>query len=167
MLADAVGSTGNGGGGGAAEDYILIRDEKANNSGGGTFTSGVWQTRDLNTEVVDTGDHASLASNQITLNAGTYRVKARCPAWRVSKHKCKLYNVSDSVDLIIGSSIDANSVNLVSSHTFLEGRFVLSGTKIIELQHRCLLTVTGDGFGIRTGLGVIEVFAVIEFWKEA
>ena len=64
----------------ALDGYILIRDEKASGTTGGTFTSGAWQTRDLNTEVVDTGNHASVATNQITLAAGTYRFRIVAPA---------------------------------------------------------------------------------------
>lgn len=166
MNSKPVGSTGNGGGGGA-EDYILIRDEKANTVDGGTFTSGVWQTRDLNTEVSDDGGHASLSSNQITLAAGTYRFQAHAPAFGVNQHKSKLRNISDGVDIEIGQSEFASAGDNGYNNSFAEGRFTLATSKTIELQHRCTTTKTTNGFGAASSLGVIEVYAVIEFWKEA
>jgi hypothetical protein len=57
----------------AAPDYILIRDEKAQNTSGGTFTSGAWRTRDLNTKSSDAGTRASITKLAFT-SGGTYEV---------------------------------------------------------------------------------------------
>lgn len=165
MLAESVGNTGDGAGDGA-EDYILIRDEKTSGTSGGGFSSGIWRTRDLNTLVVNQGNHATLDSNQITLTAGTYKVKARALAFDVNGHKIKLYNITDSVNIVIGSNAYASSAFNGSSESFLEGRFLLTEPKIIELQHRCVTTKGVSGFGLVLTFGVIEVYAAIEFWKE-
>ncbi len=167
MNAKSVGSTGNGGG--AAEDHILIRDEKAAGVDGGTFVSGVWQTRDLNVEVYDTGNHASLSSNQITLAAGAYRVEARCTGLQVAYHKCKLRNITDSADLIIGDSSYSDNSSFGSDDSFLEGRIVLPASKVLELQHQCHTTVANIGYGAaRPGsFSVIEVYSIIKFTKES
>jgi hypothetical protein len=61
------------GSGGAAPDYILIRDEKAQNTAGGTFTSGAWQTRTLNTKTNDAATRASITKLAFT-SGGTYEV---------------------------------------------------------------------------------------------
>ena len=164
MNAKPVGATGNGGG--AAEDYILIRDEKVAGTAGGTFTAGFWHTRQLTTKVRDAGGHASLASSQITLAAGAYKVKARAPAYIVSLHKIKLRNITDGTDLVIGSNAYAAPAGSDSGESFLEGHFTLAAPKILELQHRCQITGNSTGFGNACNLGVIEVYATIEFWKE-
>lgn len=166
MLAESVGKTGNGGGG-AAEDYILIRDEKSSGVHGGTFTLGSWQTRTLNTEVSDSGNHASISSNQITLAAGTYRVKSHAPAFAIDDHKIRLYNITDASDEIVGTSETSFSSGNNYNRSFLEGKIVLASSKVLELQHRSSATKTTNGFGRAATFGVIEVFAVIEFWKEA
>ncbi|MBK9322713.1 MAG: hypothetical protein IPM97_07165 [Bdellovibrionaceae bacterium] len=77
---------------------LLIVDEKPANTAGGTFTSGSWQTRTLNTTRFNTIPGASLASNQITLPAGTYYVRAVAPTGEPSvwEHKAILYNVTGS-----------------------------------------------------------------------
>ena len=167
MLAESVGNTGNGGDGGGAEDYILIRDEKANNTQGGTFTSGIWHTRDLNTIVDDAGNHASLAANQITLAAGTYRVKAKTPAFDVSSNRCKLYNITDTSDIIPGSSNYAAPGGDVFNNAPLAGRFIINSPKVLELQHRSSGFKVNTGYGVATNFGEVEIYSSIEFWKEA
>ena len=166
MNAKPVGETGDGGGGGA-EDYILIRDEKASGIIGGTFTAGAWQTRDLNTEVHDDGGHASVASNQITLAAGTYRFGAHAPGVSVNFHKLRLYNITDAATIEIGTSDRSTTSAANSNKSFIEGEFTIDASKVIELQHRCSTTANNIGFGFDATLGVNEVYAVIEFWKVA
>ena len=46
--------------------YAIIADVKASNADGGTFTSGAWRTRDLNTEITDPDGIVSIYSNQFT-----------------------------------------------------------------------------------------------------
>ena len=166
MNAKPVGETGDGGGG-AAEDYILIRDEKATAAPGGTFTAGSWQTRDLNTIVADIGGHVGLAANQITLAAGTYKVRGHAPAYRVNNHKIKLRNITDSTDVVIGTSEYTGSGEFMQTRSFLEGRFTIDSSKVFELQHRCVSTSSLLGMGFDSTFGVIEVYGIIELWKEA
>lgn len=162
MKGDSVGSTGGGG----LEGYILIRDEKAAGTNGGTFTAGAWRTRDLTVEVNDDGNHASLSANQITLAAGTYWVEARAPAQKVSRNKCKLVNITDAVDLIVGASSFTSSGDNTQVDSYLEGEIILPAPKVIELQHRCEITANTNGFGVNSNMGAIEVYSVIEFWKQ-
>src|SRR5690606_21247003 len=51
-----------------------LKDVKPSGTAGGTFTSGSWQTRDLNTIEGDSS-FVSLASNQFTLQPGTYHIE--------------------------------------------------------------------------------------------
>lgn len=166
MLAEPVGKTGDGGGGGG-EDYILIRHEESSGVASGTFTSGSWITRPLNTEVADTGGHASLASNQITLAAGVYRVRGWFSAYLVNRHQAKLRNITDGADLIIGSSLISAASGLNHDMSLIDGRIDLAESKVIEVQHRCQTTRSSDGFGIAAAFGVNEVYAATVFRKEA
>lgn len=154
------------GGGGGWDNYIFIREEQVSGTNGGDFIFGDWRTRTLNTKIIDSGGFASLASNQITLVAGTYRVKALGPAHTVSKNKLRLRNITDGTDLIIGSSERAFAADNTVTQANLIGVIVLADTKVIELQHRCETTRTTYGFGIACGFGVIEVYSQIELWKE-
>jgi hypothetical protein len=149
----------------ATSGYILIQDQKAQNTQSGTFTSGAWRTRDLNTIVADTTSAASVASNQITLPAGTYRVRAHAPAFSVGQHQLRLYNVTDSALLVLGGSGYSSGSADNSDQAWLEGRFTLAGTKVIELQHYASATQATNGFGVRSNIST-EIYASVELIKE-
>ena len=146
--------------------YAYLRDEKAAGTQSGTFTSGAWRTRTLNTEVFDPSGIVSLSSNQFTLGAGTYFILARAPAVRVDRHKAKIYNVTDAADALIGSSVHADTGN-DQTDSVVRGRITIAGTKAFELQHRCNSTSNNDAWGIESNFGVVEIYAEVEIWKEA
>ena len=53
--------------------YALLQNQHSATSANlGAFTSGDWRTRDINTEVADPDSIVTLASNQFTLQAGSY-----------------------------------------------------------------------------------------------
>lgn len=137
---------------------LHIRDEKASGTGGGAFTAGSWLTRTLNTTLVNEITGASLATNQITLSAGSYEVYARAPADQTLLHKIKLRNVTDSTDILIGSNAYCSSGYNGHTDSVIYGRFTLADTKALELQHRCSNSGT---FGLAAGFGVVEVYAEI------
>lgn len=126
----------------AANPLVIILDEKAAGTEGGTFTAGAWRTRDLNTEVVDTNSLAGLASNQITLEAGTWFILARAPSRNVGFNATRLRNITDGADVLLGSN------DFYGGDSFLYGRFVLAAAKVLEIQHRCDLTQYTNGFGV-------------------
>lgn len=149
------------------EHYIHIRDQKNSGSDGGTFTSGAWQTRDLNTEVVDAGGYASVAANQITLLPGTYRCRIQCPAFGVGKHQARLYDTTGAATLLIGTSqrnASANALDAIPS--IIVGRFTLTVASVLEVRHRCETTLATTGFGQSAGFDT-EVYTTVEFWREA
>lgn len=149
-------------------NLIHVRDEKASGTAGGTFTAGAWQTRTLNTVSTNTLTGSSLASNQITLPAGTYDVFARAPGYVVSYHQAKLRNVTDGSDAIIGTTENSGSSEAKTTTSFVIGRFTIAGTKAFELQHYCSpTTVATYGFGYPVNFGVIEVYAEIQIRRVA
>lgn len=145
-------------------DYILVRDVKTSGTNGGTFTSGSPQTRDLTEITYDTGSHASLSSNQITLAPGEYLVTGSAPAYAVDKHQTTLYNITDSSTDIVGSTEYARAVNYIYNRSFLYGRLLISSSKIFELRHECQTTKTSTGLGTPASFND-EVYAILEFIK--
>ena len=142
----------------------VIEDQKPQNTNGGTFTSGAWRTRDLNTVTSDDDSIVTLNANQFTLQAGTYLIEAFATSYRVARSVAKLYNVTDVTDEIIGLATFANNAsgNTVISH--IEGSIVLSAPKTFEIQHECQTTQTSDGFGIGSNFGV-EVYSQVKITK--
>lgn len=151
----------------AQQPYWNIVDQKASGTNGGTFTSGAWQTRDLNTTIgSNTIIGSSLSFNRFTLPSGTYRIFARCPGSQVNYHKGKLRNITDSSDVLIGSS----NFNLVGSgngtDSIINGLFTISAQKTFEIQHYCTANGTNTGFGHATAIsGINEIYTTVELWK--
>lgn len=142
--------------------YILLKDEKASGTNGGTFDTGAWRTRDINTEEIDTGNNCSIASNQITLAAGTYECLIKCPAVSVFEHTTRLYNITDSSVGLEGS------VDSAHSNSFIIGRFIIAAQKTFEIQHYCHTSIGNIGFGKALAIaGVNEVYTIAEFRKVA
>ena len=145
---------------------LHVQDEKASGVGGGSFSAGAWRTRDLNTVKVNQISGASLATNQVTLPAGTYFAQWSAPGYIIDRHQTKLRNVTDSTDLGMGASHFGYSVapDFVSSDSSGSTYFVLAGTKVLELQHRCE-TGSAGGFGVDSGFTTNNVYGRLTIWK--
>lgn len=131
--------------------FLHIEDQKPSGTDGGDFTSGAWRTRDLNTVVTNEIDGASLASNQVTLPAGTYEIESKAPGWRVNRHILRLQNVSDAVTVLCSQNAFVNISAGTLSLAHLKGRFTITSEKTFELQHRCKMTNNSNGMGINIG----------------
>jgi len=154
------------GGGGLYDAYLCYADEKAQNTQSGTFTSGAWRTRTLNTERADTAAIGTLSSNEVTLPAGTYRVLAHCPAYQTNRHQARLYDVTGAAALVIGMPGLALSGAIQDSVSTIQGRFTLSVESAIRLEHWATTSMSNQGFGIEGNI-TTEVYAVLELWRES
>lgn len=144
---------------------VSYRDEKSSGTEGGTFTSGAWQTRTLNTESTIDSIGASLSSNQITLPAGTYLATWSAPAFYVGYHQTRLYNVTDSSVIGIGNNSYARPDGSAhQTHSHGSQVFTLTASKVLRLEHRCSATLATKGFGLACSFGT-EVYAEISFLK--
>jgi hypothetical protein len=147
--------------------YLHVIDEKTANTSGGTFTAGAWQTRTLNTVNMQRGITASLNNNQLLLDAGLYMCRIQCPAYRVDRHKARLRNMTDVVDLLYGSSSYSSNVGAYAlSTSVIVGWIDLQSSKILEVQHRGQTSFATQGFGLESNFGVPEIYTVAEFWKQ-
>jgi hypothetical protein len=141
--------------------YMLYEDQKTQNTHGGTFTSGSWQTRTLNTEVYDTNADGSLSSNQITLAAGTYIFRAWAVALNVGNHQTRFYNVTDGSVVAVGTVVSSGSGSNTATLSFVTGKFTIASSKAFRLEHRCSTTVSSVGFGYASNW-TTEVYAHVE-----
>jgi hypothetical protein len=146
---------------------ILLQDQKSSGTDGGTFTAGAWQTRVLNTEVFDTGNNCTLASNQFTLLAGTYEIYSTAVAGQCDGHQSRLANITDST-FIYGTTLNSSPVNTdVYNDSTINGIFTISTSKTFEIQHRCSNTRNTDGFGLAATLGTNEIYVSVFLRKAA
>lgn len=147
---------------------LHLQDQQASGASGGTFTSGAWRTRTLNSVLTNEITGASLATNQITLPAGTYWIEAEAPGHRVDPHKAKLYNVTDASDTLIGSSADSGGdASFVQTYSTIKGRFTIAAPKVFEIRHRCTSTRSTNGLGSASSFGVNEIYSDLRIWKIA
>jgi len=145
--------------------FATISDVKSSGTAGGSFTSGAYQTRTLNTLVDSTGIVTSLASNQFTLPAGTYYMDAWAQAKDVNTHKLRIRNITDSTDVANGVPVTSNSTAGEIGVAFARAEVVITSSKVFEVQHRCLTTRATDGFGGPATFGDNEVYCSIKITR--
>jgi hypothetical protein len=140
--------------------YAYIRDEKTVGTNGGTFSSGAWRTRTLNT-ITSNITGLSLSSNQVTVPAGTYFVEALCPSYGVDNNASRLQNIT--LGTTVCTSIVCNTPGADSNISIICRQLITVNTiTVFELQHRCQSSESADGFGRATGFQT-EVYAAIMF----
>lgn len=145
--------------------YVCLRDLKPINTPGGDFLALDWRTRVLTQEQADTENICTLAGNQLTLPAGSYRCTISCPAYRVDGHQARLWDITNALLLLQGTSELMGGATLVSTRSFIAGRFTLAAPTTMEVQHRCQTTRAANGFGIQCNVAD-EIYTMAEFWRE-
>ena len=147
--------------------YAILADVKSDTTDSGSFTSGAWRTRDLNTEIADADGIVSISSNQFTLQAGTYLIEVQATAYRVNRNMVKLYNVTDSADTAFGSSMYANTGYNGGNISYLSARTTISAAKTFEIRHQCQTSNGTHGFGQSADFGNNELYLIVKIFKEA
>jgi hypothetical protein len=144
--------------------YVFnVQDQKTAGTDGGTSSAGV-NTRALNYSQANTISGASVASNQVTLPAGTYDVVGRAPAFGSNHTKAYLYNVTDSALALPGdSAYNAGSSVVVWSH--VSGRITIASSKVFELRQYFETGVATNGLGTGSASGQVEVYSTLQFTK--
>jgi hypothetical protein len=145
----------------------IFNETQASGTQAGTFTSGSYVKRVLNTTVINGITGCSIASSVITLPAGTYFVSAIAPALQVSSHKIRLQNTTDSTTIAISTNANTQNAVIVQTDAVLNTYFTLAASKNIELQHRCAVTQATYGLGTAATFGDNEVYSSITITKVA
>ena len=148
--------------------YAIICDQKAQNTDGGTFTAGAWQKRNLNTTIADPDSIVTIANDQFTLQAGSYFIEARSPAYGVDSHRIRLYNATDSSEVQLGPSSYSREAtsDLGYDDAHLFARVTITSATAFEIQHRSMTDRSNNGFGVPTNFGA-EIYTTVKIFKEA
>ena len=129
-------------------EVAVFRDEKPANSRGGSFVSGAWRTRDVNT-LECSGDWCLLSNNQLILTSGTYLFFCSCPAFAVRNHQAGLYNVSAGAFVAMGTVMYTYESYAGNNQSHVTALLSLSEAQIFEIRHQGYYTRDDDGFGVR------------------
>lgn len=146
---------------------LWVRDQKPNGTAGGDLTLGAYRTRTLNTVVANEIIGASLASDRVTLPAGTYRFQASCTSFGATNVRLRLQNItgaatlSESINIgYLGSGALSNTLGTFS------GQFTLTAVSLVELQIIGSTTRVADGMGQAGSLGTVEVYSDLQIWTK-
>jgi hypothetical protein len=151
-----------GGTGMTAIQIFHVREEQPAGTHGGASVAGN-QVRVLNTIVRNSIVGASLATNQITLPAGGYKIEAYAPAHTVVRHRIRLVNVTDTVVIMLGLSAGTNVD--ADTHSFIMGTFTLSGTKALNITHFTQSATATLGLGLSTDDTFVNVYTSVLITK--
>lgn len=145
---------------------LQVRYQVGAGVNGGTGTSAAWRDRPLNTKPVDEIVGASLASNEITLPAGTYEYDAEAAFYGLNQTQLRFRNTTDNVTVdlgIVAYAIDG------AVHT-VRGKFTIASPKTFKLQYYSQSSRSNEGLGAGAGFsgsGEDNVFTDIIFRKVA
>lgn len=141
------------------QDIAIFCEEQAQNTQGGSFNSGSWVKRTLNTTRVNNIGGCSISSSVITLaTAGTYLINAIAPAFVVESHQLRFQNTTAATTSIVGQTNYTSNANFVTTYATLQGIVTVTTSTNFELQHRCKTTRATDGLGIAANL-TTEVYS--------
>lgn len=147
----------------AMVDVVIIADDKAQNTPGGTFNSGAWQVRNLNTKRIDPANLVQVgvpSANRFTVAPGQYVGFARCPAYSVDRHQARLYNETDASVVEVGGNVNAAAAGFGETDAWVIFRLNLTSAKAFRLEHRCLTSNANIGFGLAANWGT-ETYAMV------
>jgi hypothetical protein len=162
--------------GGVDIPYVEVIDQKSDNAG--QFDPGAWKVRDLTftvfndfatsiTVTATAGDEIA----EIVVPAGTYYCEISCPAYDVDQHVARLADATDAAGdsattLVLGTSEDSNAAHATQTRSFVTGKFTVSRSTTLEVQHQCTTQQTTNGFGVDNGFaGVNSVYTIVKIWQ--
>jgi hypothetical protein len=148
---------------GANVKVAFVKDVKAPLTNGGTCFAS-WTNRDLNTLEGD-NSFASVSSNQLTLQPGTYWFEGHAPGYFAGAHQAKLVNVATNADVSFGSSGHSHPSAGSVTHSIIKVRLVIASATTYRIQQRCSIERALQGFGIANGFGGPETYTTITIVK--
>ena len=160
-----AGLTKTGGFGKFSSYAVIAKVRAANSDGFGSYTTGDWRTRDIDTEITDEDGIVSISSNQFTLQAGTYLINFGCAMYHVQRHAIRLQNITDSTTAGVGNP---NNGYTYSALLFTTGvcRVSIASAKVFEVQGYVSVTKADNGMGFGMENGSCHETRV-EIYKEA
>jgi hypothetical protein len=132
----------------SATTRAIFNETQAQGTNGGTYTTGSWATRVLNTTVYNNITSASLATNAVSLPAGTYYMSASAGMFYTTETQLRIYNNTDSANVALsqigymGATTDALTMQSATAIV------TITGTKSFIVQHRGARTSATQGLGI-------------------
>lgn len=149
------------------DNLLIVVEEQVTGTNGGTSTADAWTARVLNTVKFNNISGSSLASNQVTIPAGTYYYQGSSPMRRTDDLKLRLRDVTNSVTLDLSPNLYSNSSATYEQarHEF-SGTFVVAGEIDLEFQYWANVSSATTGLGEANNIdSTAEVYSELKLWK--
>lgn len=117
--------------------HVIAQDQKAAGTAGGSASASAWTTRTLNTLSVNLVG-ASLATNAVTLPAGTWCLQARAPFSATGGTQIRIRNTTDSTTAVAGGSHLFDSISVQAGDITAVGRVTIASTKAFTVEYYAL-----------------------------
>lgn len=142
-----------------------VKDVKADGTNGGSFCSGAWRTRVLNTLEGDCS-FVTLSCNQFALSNGKYDIEWIAPAYQINSHVSRLYNVTDASEVKLGSAARTAAASDTQTDSVGYAAVEITSSKTYRIEHQAQTTRATDGFGSQNQIaGVDEVYTQVKITK--
>ena len=151
----------------STSQFATFNETQANNTDGGASVATTFTTRVLNTTVVNDITGCSLATNQVTLPAGSYIATVISPFRNTNLTKIRLFNVTDSTNTAIGQGLNCEGAASVGGIASLQAQFTIAGSKAFAVQYYCQTAVATFGLGRAVNASVNEIYTTIQIQKIA
>ena len=153
------------GGTGNPISVAIVAEQTSSGTDGGTFNSGSWEKRGINTEISDPDSIVSIGGdNKITLSAGLYFFQYMAIAYKTSLHQTRLYDTTGGAQVSLGSSMYGSTGESVQTASIGFGLHQPASSNVYELLHRCSATSTTNGRGVANNWGT-NIFSYIIIHK--
>lgn len=139
--------------------HLIVQDQKASGTVGGAHSGTGYLVRTLNTTVRNICG-ASVASNQVTLPAGTWLISAFAAFGdqaSLDPNRVRIRNITDSTTAILGPG-ERPATN-VGSYCRLAGVITITAAKVFELQHYQVNNAGASSQGFPVSTGDVEIYA--------
>ena len=146
---------------------LFLTDQRSSGTlGGGASSSGSnWYPRTLNTVSGDSWFLNSLSSNTFQLQPGHYTIFAQAHFMNTNLTRIKLYDTSNSKDVVIGMSSYISASAGTGPFASLNGSFVITANTNFELHYRVSNTNSTNDLGQNDSFGVNEIYANVRIEK--
>jgi Repeat of unknown function (DUF5907) len=154
----------------------VLTDSKTSGTSGGTGVATTWSTRTLNTIESDPNSLIlALTSNQFTLAAGAYQIRAMAAFLHTGHTRMRIYDVTASaeatasagspVDVVIGYSVSVEVSNQANIYNDINVRVQPHKDNLYRLEY--YITTSGaDHLGVAAGLtSISETYAICEITR--
>ena len=102
------------------------------------------------------------------LQAGSYLIRARSPAYKAARHQILINNVTDSAVAAVGQPEYCGGGESVGNRAFAAGRVTITGAKAFDIRHRVGNAETTYGLGVEANYDLQpNIYTIVEIFKEA